>query len=301
MKYYILIPLTLTTILFMGCEKSQEDNENKNSSITINKIEQNITNKETNFGCQNNKNSESEECTDEEMDSAKFILSTLNKDLNNQKETDINSIKENLNISLKEIGEEEKKKSKLRDSLEALVSKLDENKKKNLEEFVNQIDDDEFKNVKESRLDISSSKKVSTIKDELKTLIEIEDTKVNPKVVKNRLETLISNVSESKKNLDQTEKSLTNLVKEAEERDTPSVTKFASTLIEDVSSKKISIIDENEQYFTIKVKQGENLSLLAKRYYNDASKYKLIYEANKDKISSSYEIYPNTELLIPKF
>ena len=298
MKCYLLIPLTLITMLFIGCEKSQE--ESGNSSITINKIEQNITNKETNLGCRNSKNSE-EECTDNlEMDSAKFILSTLNKDLNSQKEADIDAIKKNLNISLKKISEEENKKIKLKDSLEALVNNLSENKKKNLEEFVNQINDSEFKRVDEGRLDVSSSKKISTIRDELKNLIEVEDTKVNSKVVKNRLERLISNVSESKKNLDQTEKSLKNLVKEAEERDTPSVKKFTSTIIEDVSSKKISIIDENEQYLVVKVKQGENLSMLAKRYYNDEGKYKLIYEANKDKISSKYEIYPDTELLIPK-
>ena len=300
MKYHLLIPLTLTTILFIGCEKSQEENKNKNSSIEINKIEQNITNKETNFGCQDKKNSESEECTEEEMDSAKFILSTLKKDLNSQEETNIGSIKERLNVSLKEIGEEENKKSKLKDSLEALVNELNENKKKNLENFVNQIDDYEFKSVGENRLDTSSNNKISTIKDELKTLIEIEDTRVNPKVVKNKLETLIANVTESKKDLDQTEKSLKNLVKEAEERDTPSVKKFASAIIEDVSSKKISIIEENEQYLIIKVQQGENLSLLAEKYYNNASKYKLIYEANKDKISSTYEIYPGAELLIPK-
>ena len=299
MKYYPLISLTLITILFIGCEKNQEDNENKNSSITINKIEHNITNKKTSFGCQNKKNSESAECTDEEMDSAKFILSTLNKDLNNQKETNIGSMKERLNISLKEIGEEVDKKKKLKDNLEALVNELSDNKKKNLENFVNQINDSEFKNVEENRVE-SSSNKISTIKNKLKTLIEIEDIKVKPKVVKKRLETLIANVTDSKKDLIQIGNNLKDLVKDAEERDTPSVKKFARAIIEDVSSKKISIIKEDEQFFIIKVQKGENLSLLAKRYYNDASKYKLIYEANKDKISSEYEIFPNSELLIPK-
>ena len=300
MKHYHLPSLILITLLFIiGCEKNQEDKDTVNSSITINTIEQNITNKKTSFGCQDKKNNKSEGCTEEEMDSAKFILSTLNKDLSHQEETNIGSIKERLNISLKEIREEVDKKGKLKDNLEALVNELNHNKKKNLENFVNQINDSEFKNVEENRVE-SSSNKVSTIKDKLKSFIEIEDIKVKPKVVKKRLETLIADVTDSKKDLIQIGNNLKNLVKDAQERDTPSVKKFAKAMIEDVSSKKISIVKENKDFFIIKVQKGENLSLLAKRYYNDASKYKRIYEANKDKMNSKYEIYPDSELLIPK-
>jgi len=298
MKSNLVIPLTLITILFIGCQKSQE--ENKNSSIAINKIEQNITNKETSLGCESN-HSSSQECTEEEMDSAKFILNTLKKDIKTSENSNINLIKENLTVSLKEIEKETNKKNRLKDNLEALVNKLNGNKKKDLENFVNQIDNSEFKNVKENRTDSTSKNTVSNIKRELKNLIEIEDTKVKPKVVKKRLETLIANVTESKKSLEQTKKSLKNLIKEVgEKKDSSSVKKFASAIIEDVSSKKISIIKENEQYYTIKVQQGDNLSLLAERYYNNKNKYKLIYNANKDKINSKYEIYPGTELLIPK-
>lgn len=297
MKEFLLISLTLTTILFIGCDKNQKDKQN--SSIAINTIEQNITHKKTSFGCQDKKDNPSEECTQNEMDSAKFILSTLNKDLNNQKETNIGSIKERLNISLKEIGEEVDKKRKLKDNLENLVNELNKNKKKNLEMFVNKINNSEFRNVDENRVE-SSSKKMSTIKNELKTLVAIEDIKEKPQVIKKRLERLITNVTESKNDLLNIEKNLKELVKDAEERDTPSVNKFARAMVEDVSSKKISILEESKQFFIIKVQQGENLSLLAKRYYNDSSKYKLIYEANKEKISPNYEIHPNTELLIPK-
>jgi len=300
MKYQLLIPLTLIIILFIGCEKSQEDNGSKNSPIIINQIEQNITNQESSLGCHNMDNNGSKECTEEEIDSTNFILSTLKKDLILSEESNISTIKERLTISLKEIGEEEKKKSKLKDNLEALVNELSENKKQNLKDFINQIDDYKFKRVDDNILDTPSNNKISTIKDELKNLIAIEDTKVKPKVLKKRLETLIADATKSKKDLVQTEKSLEQLVKEVEERDTASVTKFASAIIEDVSSKKISIVQEDNHYFIVKVKDGDNLSSLAKRYYNDAGKYKLIYEANKDKISSDYEIYPGSELFIPK-
>jgi len=300
MNYPLLIPLTLITILFIGCNKSQEDNENKNSSIIINQMEQNITNKETSFGCQNIDNNKSEECRQEKIDSTNFILRTLKKDLSSSEERNISSIRERLTISLKEIGEEENKKSRLKYNLEALVNELSKNKKKSLEDFVNQIDDYEFKRVEENILNTYSNDKLSTIKDELKTLIEREDSRVRSKVVKKKLEILIADATKSKKDLVQTEKSLEKLVKEVEDRNLPSVTRFASAIIEDVSSKKISIVKEDNQYLIIKVKKGDNLSSLAKRYYNNARKYKLIYEANKDKISSEYEIYPGSELFIPK-
>ncbi|HHB94840.1 MAG TPA: LysM peptidoglycan-binding domain-containing protein, partial [Campylobacterales bacterium] len=76
--------------------------------------------------------------------------------------------------------------------------------------------------------------------------------------------------------------------------------KFANAIIQDVSNKKVSIIEENTNFLIIKVNNGDNLSILAQRYYNDRSKYKIIYEANKDKINSKYEIYPGSKLLIPK-
>ena len=297
MKYPLLIPLTLTAILFISCDKNREDDEKKDSSITINKIEQNITNKETNFGCGDK---ELEECTEDEIDSAKFILSTLKKDSKSIKEKNITSIKKSLSNSLQEIVEEENKKRRLKDSLEALVNQVGENKKKNLENFVKQIDENEFGTEDDKKRGTSLNKKVANIKNELTSFVEMEESTVKPKEVKKKLENLIADVTESKKSLSQTGKSLTKLVKEAEEKDTPSVKKFASAIIEDVSSKKISIIEENEQYFIIKVQQGDNLSVLAERYYNNKNKYKLIYEANKEKISSGYEIFPGTELLIPK-
>lgn len=275
MKYYFIILWNLIIILFIGCEKSQENNEN--NSISINKIEQNITNKKTDLGCKNIDNPNVEECTEGNIDSKEFILSTLKRDLNNHKKSNIDSIKETLNVSLKEIEEEKKKKSKLKDNLEVLVNKINENNS-----------------------DITSHKKISIIKDELKALISLEDREMKAKVIKKRLGIFLENVIDSKKNLDQTKKSLKNLVNEVEKKNSTSIKQFATAIIDDVSNKKINIIDENKEYIIIKVKQGENLSLLANRYYNDISKYKLIYEANKDKINSNYEIYPGSKLLIPK-
>jgi len=297
-----IVPLILTAIIFIGCGDNQKENNNQNSSITINKIEKKITKKQTNLGCEDKEHNGSEECSQEE-DSAQFILNTLAKDSNSNSENDIKSIKENLSLSLEEISKEESKQNKLKDSLVALVDKVNTTKGgkgKDLQNFVGSIDDSEFENEDEKKLGTPHTNKIASIRDELTNLVESDDLKIKPKEVKKRLENLIAGVTESKKSLSQTQKSLRNLVKEAEKKDTPSAKKFANAIIKDVSNKKISIIEENDKFLVIKVKSGDNLSLLAQRYYNDRSKYKLIYEANRDKINSNYEIYPGIKLLIPK-
>ena len=50
---------------------------------------------------------------------------------------------------------------------------------------------------------------------------------------------------------------------------------------------------------TYKVKAGDNLSKIAKEQLGDASKWKEIYEANKDIISDPNSIYVGQELVIP--
>lgn len=47
------------------------------------------------------------------------------------------------------------------------------------------------------------------------------------------------------------------------------------------------------------VKSGESLSLIAKKYYGDASKWHAIYDANKDKIKNPDVIQPNQTFTIP--
>jgi nucleoid-associated protein YgaU len=50
---------------------------------------------------------------------------------------------------------------------------------------------------------------------------------------------------------------------------------------------------------TYTVKSGDSLSRIAKHEYGDASKWKRIYEANKDKIKNPDLIYPGQEFTIP--
>jgi nucleoid-associated protein YgaU len=47
------------------------------------------------------------------------------------------------------------------------------------------------------------------------------------------------------------------------------------------------------------VKKGDSLSKIAKQEYGDASKWRRIFEANKDKIKDPDLIHPGQELKIP--
>ena len=48
------------------------------------------------------------------------------------------------------------------------------------------------------------------------------------------------------------------------------------------------------------VKSGDNLSKIAKEFYGDASKYPVIFEANKPMLSHPDKIYPGQNLRIPR-
>jgi len=48
------------------------------------------------------------------------------------------------------------------------------------------------------------------------------------------------------------------------------------------------------------VKSGDNLSKIAKEFYGDASKYPVIFEANKPMLSHPDKIYPGQTLRIPE-
>ena len=56
-------------------------------------------------------------------------------------------------------------------------------------------------------------------------------------------------------------------------------------------------VEENEFYT---VKSGDSLSKIAKKYYGNAMKYPVIFEANREVIKDPDLIYPGQVLRIPK-
>jgi uncharacterized coiled-coil protein SlyX len=291
-----LVPIISVAILLVACGDNGDSNS---STVAINKVEKSITKNKTSVGCRKRGNNSPKECKEEGNgigNSAQFILSTLEQESDeNGKGEDIASIKEDLKESIKKLTEEENKRDKIKENLIALVGEVDKkkvSKRKRLQDFIDNLDD--------SELGVSKRSRVDEIRRELRDLIGLEESSIKSKDVKKRLESLIQDVTESKKGLTQTERSLKRLVKDVEKQNTPSAKKFASAIIRDVSAKKISIVKETRKYFVIKVQRGDNLSILAKRYYNDKNKYRVIYEANKNKINSNYEIFEGATLLIPK-
>jgi hypothetical protein len=300
MKSSLFISITLSLILSTGCQEKEEEqkDEEKRPPIVINQIEKKITNQKSSLGCKQKKRHGivEEECTQKRQDSAQFILTILEKDLNYTQSNQVTgSIRDNLNHSLKKIEKEKSQKDELKNNLIALIKEADSpdaSKRTKLKDFINTLDDAE--------VGISNRKKINSIKNKLENLVELKESEIKPQEVKTRLKKLLSNVIESENTLIQTQQSLKTLVENVEKEKNKSAKKFANALLEDVSRKKITILNESDDFFTIKVQEGDNLSILAKRYYNDSNKFKIIYNANRDKISENYEIYPNSELLIPK-
>jgi len=184
---------------------------------------------------------------------------------------------------LEKDSEKEKNEKELKEELISFVDSVNINKRKVLEEYVSEFD----------------NKNIKKVKSKLTELVELEH-RVKSKDVKKKLEGLISEISTSKENSKEIKKTLNQLVNTIDEQSNVSSEKFTNALVEDLSQKNMTLIDENDDYFIVKVQEGENLSILAERYYNDNKKYKLIYEANKDKINSKYEIRTGSTLMIPK-
>ena len=67
----------------------------------------------------------------------------------------------------------------------------------------------------------------------------------------------------------------------------------------------VSDVDNNLQYPAGTASQfhdvvsGDTLSAIAKKYYGDANKYNVIFEANKPMLSDPNKIYPGQKLRIP--
>jgi nucleoid-associated protein YgaU len=67
--------------------------------------------------------------------------------------------------------------------------------------------------------------------------------------------------------------------------------------VESGASSTAPLAEPTEQTYT--VVSGDSLSKIAKHHYGDASKWRRIFEANRDLIKDPDEIYPGQTLKIP--
>jgi len=62
---------------------------------------------------------------------------------------------------------------------------------------------------------------------------------------------------------------------------------------------QMSVNTESEESQWHTVERGDTLSAIAKKFYDDANKYPVIFEANKPMLADPNKIYPGQKLRIP--
>ena len=292
-------------ILGCGAEKEQ------NSEISVNQNREEIVANNSTIGCNSEESKELEECT--QNNSASLILEKLAEEDNSSKEI-VDKVEEKetplrgqLNTLLDDMSEDESK-----DNLESLVAKVNEiiendsdSVAKDIENIVNSsyINDSSSKSIRDELIGFVDSIEGSKlnreeIESKLLSLVSgIESSKIKREEVESEILLLVGDAENSKK---ETRKNLESLVNSAEEDGTDESIRLASSIINDVATKKIKILRAEDKFIEIEVKAGDSLSALATKYYGDARKYKIIVEANLNKLKNKNDIYPGTKLIIPK-
>ncbi|NOZ91463.1 MAG: LysM peptidoglycan-binding domain-containing protein [Epsilonproteobacteria bacterium] len=306
MKIWQKILLMGLVIMLFGCGGDKD----RNSQSITQKTKEALGDDNKEIGCDNNKSGE--ECS-EDGSSSSFILNTLAKEDNGTTE-DEKSLRTQLNNLIEDMQKEETKNSN-REDLESLVNQVEElfdkdtdNVAKGLETLVNNYDKENSVGVLRDELeslveDVENSKlKREEVEAKLLSLVdEAHSKQIKKEEVKEKLLALVGDATqEEKESLKQTQLNLENLVDSAEKKGTKEAKRLASSIIDDVSKRKIKILKTTDTFVVIKVQTGDSLSALAAKYYGDARKYKMIYEANKKKIGNRHTIYPGTTLVIPK-
>ncbi len=294
-------------LMLLGC--GGEDKEERHQAIAE-KTKKALGDTGDESGCNGDSAKESKECSEEDSSSSSFILNALED--NDSQKGDDSALRNQLNTLIVDM---EKKGSDSKNNLESLVTQVgdllekDSNKvAEGLENLVDSYDKQENPNsVRDELVNLvegveNSKLKREEVEDKLLSLVgEVESKKINREEVEEKLLALVGSSSEKeKKSLEQTQLSLESLVSSAEQKGTKEAKRLASSIINDVSKNKIKILRTEDTFVEIQVKSGDSLSSLAKKYYGDATKYKMIYEANKDKIGSKNTIYPGIKLIIPK-
>lgn len=66
-----------------------------------------------------------------------------------------------------------------------------------------------------------------------------------------------------------------------------------------VTSTNVQVVNTNNTQTTYKVKLGDSLFAITKKYTGNGNRWRELYELNKDKINNPNLIYPNQNLTIP--
>jgi len=140
--------------------------------------------------------------------------------------------------------------------------------------------------------------------EELDALVKgSEDNSIKQESLKKELENLViaaATSTSNKNSVDEvTKKKVKSLINISIEDSSPENHKFIEHIVSDISDKRIELLESNEQWIKIRIRSGDTLVTLAKNYYGDEKKYRIIYNANRNKIKDDYIIYVGDTLKIP--
>ena len=92
---------------------------------------------------------------------------------------------------------------------------------------------------------------------------------------------------------------LTDLIATADCDTESNSNRYVTNLLKEVTHSNVKVMRVEEGYTTIRVRSGDSLSKLAARIYGDRSKFRIIYDANRDVLSNPNRIYAGLVLKIP--
>ena len=191
------------------------------------------------------------------------------------------------------------KEKTISNALESLVNDVaPKNTQKNLEFLVASAT--EITGSNEKSIGTFDVEKFSSTWQELQSLVDnSEETHIKQKNLRKDLEVLVISASTDNENIEEVEAKVKALLDISSNAHSKEETKFANTVMSEISHKTIDLLESNEQWIKIKIRSGDTLSSYAKKYYGDANKYKVIYEANKDVIGENYIIHVGSTIIIP--
>ena len=272
-----------TFIMLVGCNSiSNSDNNTSIENKKVNIPSFSDKNKEK-VGCGKVGSDESECSKEKPLSSEDMILESLMKSHpiapSVEKEKKSKNISQALTSLVEDAEPKEEKSSNSKQSLELLVASA------------TNLNNEDEKSI--GKFDVE---KFSSTWKELQSLVDnSEETQIKKKSLREDLETLVVSASTDTTSQEKIKDLLTIAT------NTPSVEqlKFTSSVVSDMSDKSIDLLEANDQWIKIKIRAGDTLSNYAEKYYGDAKKYKIIYEANRDVIGKNYTIHIGSTLIIP--
>jgi len=93
---------------------------------------------------------------------------------------------------------------------------------------------------------------------------------------------------------------LTSLGQLAKEEGTDTACQFCSAILADVTVNKVEVVNMGQDWVELRIKKGDTLTNLSKKYYGEAKKFKIISKIKKNNIAKNNIIYAGKVLTIPR-